>query len=159
MKLRVRLLGIGLALAAGPGLAAEGQLVCDMNATGPYRGTPDRAVVGYRQGVGTMPVNDSLLVKYGRAPVEAKTDREDGKTLVLRWTLKNAKFDNGDIRNMRLALNWSKASGQARISAQPGGVPTKFIGLGRCALARTGGAIAIAAQKTLPKLGPVPRDN
>lgn len=142
----------------GHAASAEGaQLICDFRQDGSRKGTPERVVVDLRAGEETAPVRDGYQAAMQSGPVEGRVERDDAKSLVFRRKIKKMRFDNGMITNLAFSLNWSKASGAARISGQPGGVPTKFTGTGRCKLDHSGGTVEVAPQDRLPKLpaGPV----
>ena len=124
--------------------------------SGNFRGTPDRVVVQFGAGGGDVSLRDSYHATFGRAASAAKVERDDARTMVLRWRHAKIRSDNGMIINVDYSLNLTKASGQARISGRPGGVPLTCTGTGRCLSEAAGGQVTIAPQKQLPKVAGVP---
>ncbi|MBM1631561.1 hypothetical protein [Sulfitobacter mediterraneus] len=117
------------AAAASPGYMYD----CDLQGTDKAYGwiTPKMAFVVEEQG--DVKVVDGVVLHFNNAPLETKVLRNDGKRMILRWVVTNAKADSGrTFNNFRYRASLSKSSGKVEVTAIPAHYDTGVRATGVC---------------------------
>lgn len=123
-----------MSLLATPVAASPGYMYdCDLQGTDQAHGwiTPKLAFVVEKQG--EVKVVDGVVLHFNKAPLAAKVLRNDGKRMILKWVVTNAKADSGrTFNNFRYRASISKSSGKVEVTAIPAHFDTGVRATGVC---------------------------
>ncbi|MBM1558315.1 hypothetical protein JQV19_12880 [Sulfitobacter mediterraneus] len=125
----VAMVSLATNVAAAPAFLYD----CDLHGTDQAHGwiTPKMAFVVEKQG--EVKVVDGVVLHFNNAPLETKVLRNDGKRMILRWVVTNAKADSGrTFNNFRYRASISKSSGKVEVTAIPAHFDTGVRATGVC---------------------------
>lgn len=110
-----------LAITATAAHAAPGYLYdCDMSHVKQGKGWVSPKIAFVLPGDGTVKIADSVTLHFNKGPLPGTIVRENNKRLVIKWTIDNARADNGmTYNNLQYRASISKSSGQIELTMQP----------------------------------------
>ena len=115
------LLSALLAATASIAQAAPGLLYdCDMRNVKQGKGWVSPKIALVLPGDGTVQVIDAVTLHFNDGPLEGTIVRENDRRLVVKWSIENAKADNGkSFSNFDYRASISKTNGNIELTAIP----------------------------------------
>ena len=82
---------------------------------------------------GAVTVVDALTIAFSEEPVTATVLRDNAARLIVKWTLENARADNGrSFAHFDYRASIAKATGQIELTAGPRTFDTGLRSVGNC---------------------------
>lgn len=110
------LIAAGSTVSAAPGYLYD----CDMRDVKQGKGWVSPKIALVLPGDGTVQVVDAVTLHFNEGPLEGTIVRENDKRLIVKWSIENAKADNGtSFSNFDYRASISKTSGAIELTAIP----------------------------------------
>ena len=119
--MKILLLSMALMASASVAQAAPGFLYdCDMSYVKQNKGWMSPKIAFVLPGDGTVKVVDAVTLHFNKEPLLGQIVRENNKRIVIKWTIRNAKADNGkSFNHLDYRASISKTNGGVEVTMQP----------------------------------------